>query len=93
MISYQMKLSDYELELLDDIKKLQYGTISEIEVLDSTPKHDVNLSRQQKEFIEVIRSGNRHFRTIKVHQSEPAYAEVPYRLERTGFSCVKLYKF
>jgi hypothetical protein len=93
MISYQMKLSDVELELLDDIKKLQYGTIYDLEVPDEEHIHNVNLSRQQKEFIEVIRDGNNYFNIVKVHQAEPAYAEVPGTTTRTGYRCVRLYKF
>lgn len=94
MVFYQCKLTHVENLLLSDIKDLQYGEIYDVE-LDEDDRRTINrsLTGQQKAMLDLIRSGVQSFQTIKVHQAEPAYAEVIGMTSSGRYRCKRLYKF
>ncbi|HMN11171.1 MAG TPA: hypothetical protein PKD55_02455 [Bellilinea sp.] len=92
MITYTLKVSQTEKDLVDTIKELQFGEVLELELTEDQPTIDLTVSRQTKELLNLIQDGNRFLHSIRVHQGEPTLAEVPWR-SRTGISCRKQYRF
>lgn len=94
MIGYvEEKVTPEEKDLIDDVRDLQYGEIYDIELdKGGQPNILVSLSRPQHELVKLIREGMRFFHSVKVHQGEPAYAEVPGQTKRGKYRCKRLLK-
>lgn len=87
------ELTSSERELLDSISQVRYGELVDVEIPNGEAEHkDCPLTSQQMALIEIIRAGIRHFDCIKIHQGEPAMAEVSMTTEH-GFRAVQKIKF
>lgn len=93
MIKYSIKVSKREKELLQAIEEIKFGEIHGIifppgnYVLDCEEK----VSAIQMELIEKIRGGAQEISVLRIHNGEPAYAEIDQKIN--GFSCRKKLKF
>jgi hypothetical protein len=63
-------LSTEEVELLDAIHELQYGELYEVEIAQTELKHPRMLQGWEKRLIDIIRNGNQHIDSIKIHQGK-----------------------
>lgn len=89
-----MYITDTEQQLLEDFTELGFGEVYNIEVLqdDGESRKPQELSKSQVNFVKLIREGVVSFDQVKVHQSEPVYAQVKGRT-KSGLSCTRMYKF
>jgi hypothetical protein len=92
MITFSMKLTKAELELVEAISWLQYGSLYDLELLDEEEIEIKEISKQQKELIGAIRDGWRDIATVVVHQGEPSYMECR-GLTPQKITCTKRFKF
>lgn len=92
MITYQ-RITQAEANLLDDIQELGYGEILEVEIEAGEAVVSYGLDPKTKALIDLIRNGVSHFKTIKIYDQKPAYAEVPGVTTKSGFKCIRTHKF
>ncbi len=65
-----------EAELFQDIYRVGYGDMYDVEVLEEGGLVELDLSPQDERFLALLKNGDREFYTIGVHNGHPAYAVI-----------------
>ena len=84
-------VSKNESSLLETMRSIGYGEMFSVEVPDALYSVPEELSTYEADLIAFIRNGHPHIDVLRIHSSEPTYAEVDFK--ENGFSCRKKYKF
>lgn len=85
-----MLISDSINKVIQTIRQLGYGEISNVLIKDCDEKVEVQLSGSERRLVEFMKD-NPEIDKIVVHQCAPAYVE--YRLTLNGFQCSRKVKF
>ena len=88
-----VNLTPSEQALILTIREIGYGELVDLELDDISggQPQKVSLTAAEEKLLKLIWDGNGFFCLIKIHDGQPAYAQVPYN--RHGFHGTKLYKF
>ena len=91
MLKYTLNVSKETLALLQTMRALQFGDIYGAEVHISHEKVSVELSRAERDLVNLIESGVQYFDVLTVHHGNPVMAEID---EKNGsFRCRKKVRF
>lgn len=93
MVNYSEYVTPEVKALLDDIRSIKHGSLSDVE-LDGTGRATIlaELTSSQKALVDLINSGIVSFRTIKIFQGDPSMAEVASRTAKGNYACVETLK-
>ena len=69
-------LSVEEFELCQAIQELDYGEIFDVEITESPKTVEWTMRASFEGLINLIRDGNQHLDSIKVHQGKPTQVQV-----------------
>jgi len=65
-----------EAELFSDIRKVAYGDLLHVEVLEEGDLVELPLSRKDKALLTLLNKGIRSFDSIRIHDREPVYVVI-----------------
>ena len=88
--SITKKVSDIEKSLIETCRRLKFGTIYGLEVLQEEQNRTINLTVEESQLIEFVRE-NQYIDVLTVHAGRPAIAETDF--VDNGFRCRKKIKF
>ena len=91
MIQFFMQVSQRTRDLIEAIRKLDYGTLRNVEITDTEEKTvGVDIDGPTQKLVNVIQEGNLSFSQIRVHNSTPVLVEQDF--EYLGFKGTKQIK-
>ena len=65
-----------EAELFSDIRKVAYGDLLRVEVLEEGDLVELGLTRKDKGLLALLKEGIRNFDSIRIHDKEPVYVVI-----------------
>lgn len=92
MLPYKARVTDQVLNLITSLRTLRFGEVYGVEVDNVGKTVQVNVSRAERDLIQLIDDGTQYIDVLTVHQGEPVMAEIDFKNE-VGFRCRKKVKF
>lgn len=85
------KLTKTELRLITATRWIRFGEIHKATILeDEDRNNELTLFQEEKQLIDVIRDGTLYFKSIKIYNGKPVFAETTG--EKNGFQYTKQFK-
>jgi hypothetical protein len=90
MLTYNVKISDGEFDLINAVRRVGFGEIYGAEIKLGEPNRSVALNANERALIMEIRNGLQYIDVIHVHEKKPVYIEIDEKIN--GFCTRKKIK-